>query len=485
VPTLPLTSPSEEDELSTLDDEADDENGIAGDADALTPALDDNTSPEFDDESPTDPSFDFDFPSDAGAPAEDTPHGLPLGPDFVPAEDEPESSDDAVGFDAAVEPADLTSESDAREHDAAEGFDDGLARLEEHELPQLDGDEGTDLDEPSFGAHLESADETALPVAAEPWHVDFLAPDREHCGALTAERGVVVAGSSDLFWLDEGRETVVRIGLDGTRISSIALVGEGQLSALCVTAFGRLLRRARSGGDVERLVDWRRVAEASGASAEGLELRALGPTRPNSVLGRLTSGRLVRSDDMGTSFTMLEPAVTALTMSSTSEPVAVITRDGARLGFSANGGFHWEYLELVSPAREVASGETPLVAAKGGVVVLGDAERGVVVSSDHGRTFRRVTGATNVTAVSAGADGERPTAFVALYRETDDQSLLVEIDAATGVATTLAVMALPAPEDPDVALELARIERLIWDGQRLWAAGAFGLARIRRDDGPA
>ena len=90
-----------------------------------------------------------------------------------------------------------------------------------------------------------------------------------------------------------------------------------------------------------------------------------------------------------------------------------------------------------------------------------------------------------MTAVSAGADGERPTAFVALYRETDDQSLLVEIDAATGVATTLAVLALPAPEDPDVAPELARVERLLWDGERLWAAGAFGLARVERDAGTA
>ena len=242
----PLSAPTE-DELPTLDDEGDDENGIAGDDDVLTPAADDDAASAFDDESPTDPSFEFDFPSDIGTPGEEAPHELPLGPDFVPAEDEAGSSDDAIGFDNAVEPVDPTSESDAREHDAGEGFDDALARIEEHELPRLDGDEGTDLDESNFGTRLESGEETVLPLAARPWRVDFLAPDREHCGALTAGRGVVVAGSSDLFWLDQGRETVVRIGLDGTRISSIALVGEGQLSALCVTAFGRLLRRARSG----------------------------------------------------------------------------------------------------------------------------------------------------------------------------------------------------------------------------------------------
>jgi hypothetical protein len=49
---------------------------------------------------------------------------------------------------------------------------------------------------------------------------------------------------------------------------------------------------------------------------------------------------------------------------------------------------------------------------------------------------------------------------------------------APAVATTGAVLALPAPDDPDLALELARVERLLWDGERLWAVGAFGLARI-------
>ena len=69
--------------------------------------------------------------------------------------------------------------------------------------------------------------------------------------------------------------------------------------------------------------------------------------------------------------------------------------------------------------------------------------------------------------------------FAALYRETEDRSLLVEIDAETAVATTGAILTSPATEDPDAALELGRVERLLWDGGRLWAAGAFGLAMIR------
>jgi len=239
-----------------------------------------------------------------------------------------------------------------------------------------------------------------------------------------------------------------------------------------------LLRRSRTGGEVERLVEWRRAAEASGSSAEGLELRSLGPKRPSAVLGRLTSGRLVRSDDRGSTFRMVESDVTALTISSSGDPVAVLTRDGSRLGLSTDGGTTFELAPLASPAREIASGEAPLVAATGAVVVLGEAERGVAVSSDGGKTFRRVSGATNATALAAGTRDGRPLAFAALYRETEDRSLLVEIDVGSAVATTGAVLALPAPDDPDLALELARVERLLWDGERLWAVGAFGLARI-------
>jgi len=182
---------------------------------------------------------------------------------------------------------------------------------------------------------------------------------------------------------------------------------------------------------------------------------------------------------MGATFQMVDAEITALTISPSGDPVAVLTRDGARLALSSDGGTKWEHLELAPPARDVASGETPFVAAHSTVIVLGEAERGVAISADGGRTFRRVAGATNVTAVTAGAPGGRPSAFAALYRETEDRSLLVVIDAETGVATTGAVLALPAPDDPDASLELGRVERLLWDGERLWAAGAFGLAMIR------
>jgi hypothetical protein len=480
LPTRPLSAPPEE-ELPPPEDGDDDDDGVDGDRDTVLPAVDHDPPPEFDDdELPTDPTFDIDLPADGDTGDTEAPTDLPLGPDDAPIEEEPASADDALGFNDATDREPKPSETDDHaSNETADGFDDSRSPVDESEFPALGTDDGPELGDAHFGPGLESAEEAALPMAERVWDVHFIAPDREHCGALAGGQGVVIAGSSDLFWLDAGRETVVRIGLDGTRISSIALVGEGQKTALCVTAFGRLLRRSRSGGEVERLVDWRRVAETSGSSAEGLELRGLGPSLPNSVLGRLTSGRLVRSDDMGSTFRLLDASITALTFSSAGDPVVILSRDGNRLGFSADGGSSFGYLDLVSPAREVASGEAPLIAAWGNVVVLGEAERGLVVSADRGQSFHRVAGASNVTALAAAAPADHPTAFAAVYQEAEDRSLLLCIDARTGRATTGAVLSLPSPDDPDAAHELGRVERLLWDGERLWAVGGFGLARVR------
>jgi hypothetical protein len=469
----PTAGSAEDDSPALGDREGDDEDGIGNDDGALLPDAEDD-APEFDDERPTDPSFDIDLPPDLGAEDSEAVNDLPVGPEFAPGEED--TADDELGFADKTSADALPSEVGDGQLDGGDGFDDDHALLDGSELPRLDGDDGPELEDSRLGPALDFGLEVNLAPAAAPWRVEFVVPDREHCGALAVSGGVVVAGSNDLFWLDPGREAAVRIALDGTRISSIALVG-GAAAALCVTAFGRLLRRARSGGDVERLLDWRRVAEAAGTSAEGLELRGLGGERPSSVLGRLTSGRLVRSDDMGSTFHLVTAEVTALAMSSSGEPVTVLSRDGARLSRSFDGGVNFEHQELESPARDVALGEAPLLAADGAVVALGDAERGLVVSADGARTFRRIAGTNNVTACAVGLFAGRPTAFAAVYRETHDESVFVRIDAETGDASAIA--SVSPPSSGDIELEVGRVERLSWDGERLWAAGAFGLAVVR------
>ena len=269
------------------------------------------------------------------------------------------------------------------------------------------------------------------------------------------------------------------MSLDGTRITSLALVGEERKVALCVTAFGRLVRRARSASDSERLVDWKRAAESGGASAESLELRQLGEASPRAVLGRLTSGHLIRSEDQGSTWRRQSEDFTAFSLSPSGEPLAALSRGGSLLSTSRDGGLTFQERELTSPALTVSSGDAPVVAASGSTLAIADAERGVVVSADEGATFHAVAGCTNATSVTAGgAIGGAAAVVVALYREAEDVSDLVLIDPATGQATIVATLS-SRERDPDQIPEGGRVERLAWDGARLWAAGGFGVAIVR------
>ncbi len=116
-----------------------------------------------------------------------------------------------------------------------------------------------------------------------------------------------------------------------------------------------------------------------------------------------------------------------------------------------------------------------MLAAAGSVVAIADAERGLVVSSDSGKTFRVVRGASNATAISAGFCAERPSVWAALYHEGKDRTSIALVDVARAEATVIGVIETPEL-DVDGAGERSRVERLWWDGMHLWAAGGFGVA---------
>jgi len=270
----------------------------------------------------------------------------------------------------------------------------------------------------------------------------------------------------------------VRIALDGTRIASLALVGEEGDVALAVTAFGRLVRRSRLASDAERLGDWRRAAESSGKGAESLEICQIGPTTPRAVVGRLTSGKLVRSDDDGNGFQPLDTGFTAFALSPTGDPIAALTRDGAELQLSFDGGRSWLRRDLGTPAREVAGGEAPRLATFGSTLLIADRERGLVLSSDAGLTFRTVEGCAGVTACCAGMLDEQATAWAALYREANDETWLVQIDVTSGRALVVASVESSDDADPEQGGEAARLDRLLWDGKRLFGVGDAGFLRF-------
>lgn len=440
--------------------------------DDLLPPLDDEaTHADFDqDEFLTDPSG-IDPPSDPGSIDDALPADLDLGPSLDFGEEEADAAD-AFGLAEPGTGRDPEPSEDALpEADERDGLDDAPSGVDDADLPELDADDPDDGAAPLFG-RLPAADESSLERAAAAWSVAVLGAARERCGALALDGGTLVAGSSDLLWLDEGRAAPVRIALDGTRITSIALLGPDRQIALCVTAFGRLLRRARQSSDAERLSDWRRAADLGGG-AESLELCALAG-EPNAVVGRLTSGRLIRSDDLGSSFYPLDETVTAFALSPAGSPLAALAKDGTTLVLSSDGGKTWSQHQLDDVAREIAGGEAPFLASEGSVIAIADGTRGVSVSSDGGRSFRRVPGCAGVTAITVGEHHGRLTAWAALYSEASDRTELALINVEEGRAELVATLT-GALEDGADSSGAARIERLVWDGRRLAGAGDPGL----------
>ena len=385
--------------------------------------------------------------------------------------------DDVLGADDFDGSSELFEQEETTDRDDALGMGQGDGELiDETELPELDADESTIDEEDRWGALSIVSNDVKLKSAPEPWPMRPLVSGHERCAALAVSDGVCAAASADLIWFDDALETPVRTAVDGTRISSLALVGREHKVALCVTGFGRVFRRERRASSAERMDQWRRAAEQIGSGSEGLELCQLGSDRPLSVLCRLSSGQLLRSDDGGLSWRPIESPLTTFALSSGGTPLAALSRGGARLSTSGDGGRSWVHLELRSPALTVASGDAPLLAASGAVVAIADAERGLVVSGDAGQTFAVVPGCGNVTAVAAGLCAELPRVWVALYHEATDRSSIALVDVQRAEASVIGSLDASGALDPEGAGERARVERLCWDGTHLWAVGGFGAA---------
>jgi hypothetical protein len=394
------------------------------------------------------------------------PSGAPDSDEMGPAD-----FDASLGLDA--EPA-------AFGDDDAEGAEDETT-LEER-LPPLDADADGDAEGQLGFAEFVAPEERPLPPAETPWLVSGPRFHVEAVGALTVSEGHVLAGSGDLLWIEAGSDSVLRVAAEDNRVTSVCLLGASRDSALCATAAGRLLRRARL-GPAAMLNHFREVAGLVPGQAVALELCQMGVERPSSVLLRVDNGRVLASNDSGTTFQALPLPGRASALSTTGQPAVALlsTRSGAEL---------WRFdeadqgvgLRLPPEAATVAEGPAPLVAACGETIAIADGERGAVLSSNGAATFSGVAGCVNATALAAGMLRGRASVWVAIYRETEDATDIVQIDAAT---LALGVIArVEQPEDPKIdphdRLEQARVQRLVWDpsSERLWAAGGFGLVRF-------
>ncbi len=463
----PPPRPLEDDER---DDEERDEFG------ELLPGLDDEESldDEAGDEAAAVPdAFDIDLPLEDVTFEEQTAPDLRFGHDSVLPEADPDGDvGDAAGF--AGEPR--TGETQPEEafpadDEERDGIDDFRPLVSDLDLPGLDADEELEGEVVRFGAFF-AASELSWPSARRPWRVTALASERT--SALALGGGTVVAGSTDLLWLDAGRSAPVRIALDGARIVTLALLGETHDTVVAVTSTGRLLRRTRFASDSERLAELGRGAHS--ALEVRVELCALGRSDARSLLMRSSFGFVAQSDDAGTHFTPLEPPLRVVSLARSAAPVVALSEEERDLLLSRDAGRSFERRRLEGVAGTVARGDAPLLAAAEGTIAIVDSELGLVVSADAGVSFREVPGSVAATACATGSSAGRPCVWVALYSEAADSTRILMVDVTRGDAEVIATMT-GAGDDAELGPS-ARIERLAWDGARLFAVGEPGFLLI-------
>jgi hypothetical protein len=391
-------------------------------------------------------------------PATDLEIGMAELLDALPEEAPAHDNDAPVPLGSELDlHLDVPLEADDTSTDAELG-DDGL-----EDLPELldDGDEG-DAGPELEGTLLPGAPEGRIPTGPR------LTPEwlllGTACSALWAF-GTDVLGSGEHL-MRFGSERKSDALPSGTSASSLCLDGAG--NAVLATNRG-LLEVSPAGSS-----SWLEAPEpARGSGADVVQL--CGAPGTTTLWARLTNGTLLRR--RGSSWERHEAGGTVRSLSSTQHQITLlVVADRPTLQLSSDGGSSFRERLLPEPAATVALGAAPVALSLGPLLVISDAERGVCVSRDDGASFRLITGAVNATAVALGEHQGKLKLFVALYREGRDTSELIEVDVQTLAAASVAELTGESDEDAE---ETGRTAALIVADGYLWAAGGFGLARLR------
>jgi len=340
----------------------------------------------------------------------------------------------------------------------AELGDDGLEALPELLSEQDDGDAGPELER----AFLPGAPEGRIPDGAR-LEVEWLLLGTR-CTALWAGAGEVLGSGEHLMRFGHERKSHDLAG--GATASSLCVDGAGNV--VLATTHGLL--EIKSTGATSSL---EAPEAARGSGADVIEL--VGAPNQSTLWARLSNGTLLRRRGGQWERHEADGAVRSLTNADAQITLLVIAHRPT-LQLSADGGSSFRERLLPEPAATVALGSAPVALARGNVLVLADAERGLCVSHDGGETFQMVTGAVNVTAVAlAERDGEIRL-FAALHREGRDVTELIVVTPATAAALSVAELSGEPDEDTE---ETGRTSALVWADGYLWAAGSYGLARLR------
>jgi hypothetical protein len=283
------------------------------------------------------------------------------------------------------------------------------------------------------------------------------------CSALWSSTDTVLGAAEHLmrFGPERRSDALPR----GVRVSSLVLLDGG--SVVMATTRG-LLEQTADGA----FSSWPAPDAARGGHSDVVDLVA-GPG--DQLWARLASGVLLRRragewerHETGGEVRSLRGEGLRLTL--------LVLARRPTLQLSTDAGTSLRELLLPEPAASVAQGLAPTCLARGALVALADPERGLCVSSDGGETFSWVTGAVNVTAVTLGEHAGRAVVFAALHREARDVSELILVDPASGQAASIAELSGEPDEDSE---EIGRTQALVYENGYLWAAGGYGLVRLK------
>jgi hypothetical protein len=350
---------------------------------------------------------------------------------------------------------DTPLETDDTASDAELG-DDGLEELPELLNDAGDGDSGPELERP----FLPGAPEGQIPDGPR-LEVEWLALGSP-TSALWAENGELLASGEHLMRF--GRERRSDPLPAGAITASLCADSAG--NAILATSRG-LVEVTSSGSS--SLLETPELARGNGADLA--ELISSGDT----LWVRLGNGALLRR--RRGAWERHEAGGAVRSLSSVAQHVTLlVVAERATLQLSSDGGSSFREHLLPEPAATVALGNAPLALALGSALAISDPERGLCVSHDGGETFRMVVGAVNVTAIAIGERRKKVTIFAALYREGRDLSELILVEPESAAAASCAELTGEADEEAE---ETGRTGALIWADGYLWAAGGYGLARLR------
>ncbi len=465
--------------LDSSDELEEEEPGISIDPASLLTRFDDDEG--LDDEVATelDVGIELDAPPEDNAETEgelvlDIAALLNLADDEIAQGDPDETG--PVDFDASagIRPP----PGDSLAGPAEDGTDEPLEDLVSDDLPELDADSEGDYDgEDAAWLELpDTRDEEPPPWASRHWRRDAHLPGAFSAVALAG--GQLVAGGSELCWWPGNSEAPQHLGAAAPGIASLALVGPGFEAALLATTDHRLLRRFLGAREPQLVAGFGRVVGDGDLGTPRVELCQGAESAPDVVLARTSSGRLVRSQDAGETWSGVDVRARVIAMSAGGAPLALLGEDrtGLSLLCSTDTGLSWSLQPLDEAGRRVASGTAPLLAVSGPVVAIGDSARGLSVSTDGGASFKHVDGCAGLSALTAGELAGQVCVWAALYDEPNDHTHLVLVNPASALAERVAGIEAPGLDDEPMH-EHARVAAMTWDAarQRLWTAGMAGL----------